>query len=87
MRSLFTMAQTLESDQTLRQVSIMSITAYTGRMMPIRRTGTSREAMSESVRKKQPIGTPAFPTAARVAIRIHTSMVGTERSIPAFCIR
>ena len=45
------MFATQESDQTFNAVSIISITAYTGRMIPIRATGTFIDDTNESVKK------------------------------------
>ena len=48
-------------------------------MTPIRLRGTFMAAKKALDRKKQPIGTLAFPSAARVAIKIHnTSSYGAK---------
>ena len=49
--------------------------------------GTFMLARRLAERKKQPIGTPALPTAARVEIRIQAASIGSVTSAPAFCIR
>ena len=85
--SLSTIAETELSDQTLRLVSIKSTTAKKGRITPIRRMGTFMLASKLADKKKQPIGTPAFPIAARVAIKIQATMTPGWISRPAFCIR
>ena len=50
-RSLSTNAQTQESDHTFSAVSIMSITVYTGNMMPIIPTGMFTPLINDRVRK------------------------------------
>ena len=50
-KSLSTIAQTQESDHTFSAVSIMSMTVYTGNMMPIIPTGMFMPLINESVRK------------------------------------
>ena len=57
-----------------------------GRMIPKILTGAPMPDISDSVRKKQPIGTPALPTAEMTEIRIQSRMVGIERAAPPFCI-
>ena len=42
--------------------------------------------ISESVRKKQPIGTPALPMAEITESRIHNMMVDHVSGVPPFCI-
>mgnify|MGYP007069808192 FL=1 len=49
--------------------------------------GTFMLASKLADKKKQPIGTPAFPIAARVAIKIQATMTPGWISRPAFCIR
>ena len=56
-------------------------------MTPMRRIGTFMLAKRLAARKKQPIGTPAFPTAATVAMRIQLASVPIVISAPAFCMR
>ena len=54
--------------------------------MPIMATGAPIPVMSERVRKKQPIGTPALPIAETTDNRSQRSMEGRVSSIPPFCI-
>ena len=49
-------------------------------------TGAPRPVMRETVRKKQPMGTPALPTAATTEMSTHSSMVPMPRAMPPFCI-
>ena len=49
--------------------------------------GTFMLARRLADKKKQPIGTPALPTAAIVAMKIQTKRVVQVMSMPAFCIR
>lgn len=79
-------AATQESDHTFSAVSIMSIIVYTGKIIPMMATGAPMPDISERVRKKQPIGTPALPIADTTERRSHRSMVGMVSSIPPFCI-
>ena len=51
------------------------------------RMGTFMLARNEAERKKQPIGTPAFPMAAIVDMTIHAASVPAVISAPAFCMR
>ena len=55
-------------------------------MMPNTATGAPMPDISERVRKKQPIGTPAFPTAETTLISSQRSMVPNESSVPSCCI-
>ena len=49
-------------------------------------TGAPMPVISETVRKKQPIGTPALPTAAITEIKTHRSIAPIDRWIPPFCM-
>ena len=59
---------------------------YTGSIIPIIATGAPMPVMSERVRKKQPIGTPALPMADTTERRIQRSIVGMVSAIPPFCM-
>ena len=80
-RSL-TIEQTQESDQTLRAVSSMSIIPYIGRMIPRSGIGIFIEESRLALKKKHPIGIPAFPIAAMVEIIIQLKIVKNEISTP-----
>ena len=55
-------------------------------MIPRMATGAPMPDISESVRKKQPMGTPALPMAETTEIRIHSRIVPSVRGVPPFCI-
>ena len=55
-------------------------------MIPKMTTGALMPDISESVKKKQPIGTPALPTAEMTEIRIHSRIVPIVSGVPPFCI-
>ena len=59
---------------------------YTGSIIPIIATGAPMPVMSERVRKKQPIGTPALPIAETTESRSQRSIVARVSSMPPFCI-
>ena len=58
----------------------------TGSITPIIATDAPTPDISESVRKKQPIGTPALPMAATTEMKSQSSITGSESSMPPFCI-
>ena len=58
----------------------------TGSITPIIATGAPTPDISESVRKKQPIGTPALPMAATTEMNSQSSITGSDSSTPPFCI-
>ena len=80
------MAATQESDHTFSAVSIMSMIVYIGRIIPIMATGAPMPVINDMVRKKHPIGTPAFPMADTTEITSHSSIDPKEMGIPPFCI-
>ena len=55
-------------------------------MIPRMATGAPMPDMSESVRKKQPMGTPALPIAETTDIKIHSKMVPRVSGVPPFCM-
>ena len=57
-----------------------------GRMRPMTSTGAPMPVIRETVRKKQPIGTPALPMAEMTETRTQRSMDPMPRVIPPFCI-
>ena len=63
-------------------VSSISIIVYKGKIAPKRYSGTFIVAKRELERKKHPIGTPALPIAAIVAINIQPIISGVEKVRP-----
>ena len=55
-------------------------------MTPRMATGAPMPDIKESVRKKQPIGTPALPMAEMTEMSIHKRMVVRSSTSPPFCI-
>ena len=57
-----------------------------GRIRPRTATGAPIPVIRDTVRKKQPMGTPALPTAAITERSTHRSIVPMSREKPPFCI-
>ena len=55
-------------------------------MIPRIATGAPMPDISERVKKKQPMGTPALPMAETTEIRTHNKIVPKVRDVPPFCI-
>lgn len=55
-------------------------------MIPKIATGAPMPDISESVRKKQPMGTPALPIAEMTEMTIQNSMLVNVSGMPPFCI-